>query len=166
MLEIRGDHDVERWMQGNLEQMADNLLDPATVEVRASSSAEDHAARAALDGLQATAWLCAAEAEDPVLKLGWSRPVRANRIVLFPADSNMLHAGHHDRVQRVAVTINRQRTEVNCAEDPLAATVIDLGKTRVIRSVEIQILQREAGTRHPGQAGFAEVALQLTGKKR
>ncbi len=171
VLEIRADHDVERWMQGNLEQMANdhmanNLLDQASVKIGASSSAEDHAARAALDGLHATAWLCAAKAKDPKLTLEWSKSVRANRIVLFPVNSNMLNAGHYDQVQRVAVTINRRRTEVNCPEDALAATVIDLGRTRAIRSVEIQILQREAGTKHPGLAGFSEVALQLSGKKR
>jgi hypothetical protein len=44
--------------------------------------------------------------------------------------------------------------------------VIDFGSSRAIRSVEIQILQRRPGTKHPGLAGFSEVALQLTGKKR
>lgn len=166
VLEIRADHDVERWMQGNLDRMANNLLDQTSVTIGASSSAKDHAARAALDGLHSTAWICAAKAKDPKLKLGWSKPLRANRIVLFPVNSNMLNAGHHDQIQRVAVTVNRRRTEMSCPEDPLAATVIDLGTTRVIRSVEIQILQRRPGTKHPGLAGFSEVALQLTSKKR
>lgn len=165
-LEIHADHDVERWMQGNLEQMATNALDEKSVMIAASSSAAGHAARAALDGLHATAWVCAAEAKDPKLELRWRKPVRANRIVLYPANSNMLNAGHYDQVQRVAVTINRRRTEVSCPKDPLAATVIDFGSSRAIRSVEIQILQRRPGTKHPGLAGFSEVALQLTGKKR
>ena len=166
VLEIRADHDVERWMQGNLDRMADNLLNDTSVQLGASSSAKDHSARAALDGLHATAWVCAAKAQNPKLKLGWRRPVRANRVVLFPADSNMLNAGYYDQIQRVAITINRRRTEVSCPNDPLAAIVIDLGSTRVIRAIEIQILQRKPGTKHPGQAGFSEVALQLTGKKR
>ena len=163
-LEITADHDVERWMQDNLEQVADNLLDEVAVEISASRSAEDHAARAALDGLQATAWLCPAKARDPKLTLQWSKPIRANRVVLFPADSNMLQAGHHDQVERLAVTVNRRRIEVTCPKDPLAATVIDLDKTRLVRSIEIQILQRRAGSQQPGMAGFAEVALQLSRK--
>ncbi len=166
VLEIRADHDVERWMQGNLDRMADNLLNHTSVQLGASSSAKDHSARAALDGLHATAWVCAAKAKNPKLKLGWRKPVRANRVVLFPADSNMLNAGYYDQIQRVAITINRRRTEVTCPNDPLAAIVVDLGSTRVVRSIEIQILQRKPGTKHPGQAGFSEVALQLTGKKR
>ena len=163
-LEIRADHDVERWMQDNLDQMATNVLDEKSVMITASSAAEDHAARAALDRLHATAWVCAAEAKAPTLELRWRKPVRANRIVLYPANSNMLDAGHYDQVQRVAVTINRRRTEVACPEDPLAPTIIDFGNTRAVRSLEIEILQRRPGTKHPGQAGFSEVALQLTSK--
>jgi hypothetical protein len=146
--------------------MANNLLDRVAVKIGASSSAKDHAARAALDGLHSTAWVCAAKAKNPKLSLGWRKPVRANRVVLFPADSNMLNAGYYDQIQRVAVTINRRRTEITGPKDPLAAIVIDLGSTRVVRSIEIQILQRKPGTKHPGQAGFSEVALQLTDKKR
>jgi len=166
VLEIRADHDVERWMQNNLEQMAQNLLAERSVTIAATSAAKDHAARAALDGLQATAWVCAANAETPKLTLRWTKPARANRVVLYPADSNMLTAGQYDRVQRLAVTINRRRTEVSCPEDPLAATVIDLGNSRTIRSIEVEILQRSPGTTHPGQAGFSEVALQRIGKRR
>ena len=164
VLEVRADHDVEQWMQDNLDQMTANALDETSVTITASSSAEDHAARAALDHLHATAWVCAARAKNPKLELRWRKPVRADRLVLYPASSNMPNAEHFDQVQRIAVTINSRRIEVTCPEDPLAPTIIDFGSNRAVRAIEIQILQRRPGTKHPGQAGFSEVALQLAGK--
>ena len=162
-LEVRADHDVEKWMRDNLDQMTANVLDGTSVTITASSSAADHPARAALDHLHATAWICAARAKNPKLELRWRKPVRADRIVLYPASSNMPNAEHFDQVQRIAVTINSRRTEVICPEDPLAPTIIGFGSNRAVRAIEIQILQRRPGTKHPGLAGFSEVALQLAG---
>jgi hypothetical protein len=69
-------------------------------ETGATSSAKDHAARAALDGLDATAWLCEPSESKPSLKLGWNKPIRANRVVLFPADCRLPDSGRHDHVRR------------------------------------------------------------------
>ena len=153
---------LEPWMLDHAHFDAVNLLRTTPVRVRASSERGDRAkADRAVDGLEASRWLCKADDRNPVLTLELRRPVWADTVVLCQADSYPAELGRHPRVTRVGLRWNgsKKTTEFVLDSDGMRPCVLELPKRTRIRELVIQILDYEAGSEFATEAGFAEVGL-------
>ncbi|MDP6930625.1 MAG: hypothetical protein QF412_13090, partial [Planctomycetota bacterium] len=162
-LSVQATRDPRVWMAKNLTSRGKNLLTVVKVSASSSSAQETHGADMAIDGREATPWLCAPEDAHPSLKVSLDKSVRADRLWLSPADSNLLAQGHHDQITGIEVVVNgRFKIEAKVSiEDPLLPITVLLGKKLRISDVEIKITDRRPGSFSPGVVGFSEIRLQL-----
>ena len=122
-----------------------------------------HTANHAVDGLEATRWLCAADDAQPTLTLELRSTLRANTVLLSPAASALSERGSFDAITRVEISINdgEELHTVDLDGDELACTVVVLNRQRRIDTLVVRVLARRPAAAEPGRAGFAEVALEL-----
>jgi len=168
---------LEDWMIDYSESGRKNLL--TTVEVSADVSsdrnrgkhankekeAEARAKEAAnvLDGYEFTNWACAADDATPTLTVRLSRPVRARKILLSPAGSNLFDIKSYDRIVKARVTINGEDDEAQellFPKDSFQKGVIEFRKAEKIRSFKVEIIERVQQDGNHGRAGFSEVSLE------
>jgi len=168
----------EDWMMEYSEAGGKNLL--STVEVSATVSSErnrgrhggdnakEEEARAKeaanlLDGYEFTNWACAADDPNPTLTIRLARPVRARKILLSPAGSNLFDVKSYDRIVKAKVTINGdddEAHEILFPEDNFQKGVLEFRKAEKIRSFRVEILERVQQDRNHGMAGFSEVSVE------
>ena len=96
------------------------------------------------------------------------RAVKADTLVLTQPDGSEHERGKHDRTTKVRVRINGSKTPVESAlpDDELMPAAIPLGSALPVKKIEIEILERVKGSAWPGNAGFAEIALENRAKER
>jgi hypothetical protein len=141
----------------------ENLLD--AVPAHASSSSEfnpDRSPAKAVDGCEATAWVCATDEREPWIQLVFEKPLRAATLVAAPVDASICCEGRHDMATRLRVRVNREEAfDVGMSEqDPLMPWVIAFDKPKRVRSLRIQILERRPGGADRGRVGFSEIELR------
>jgi hypothetical protein len=153
---------LEPWMLEHARIASANLFATNGVRARASSTrGEWVTADRAVDGLEASRWLCEAGDPHPTLTLELRRPAWAGTLVLCQADSHTAELGRHPRVKRVAVRINgaKQATEYELDSDVLRPSVLALPRRMRVRELELKILEFEPGREFASEAGFSEVGL-------
>ncbi len=154
---------LEPWMLDHAGVDERNLL--RGVEVTATASSEQGGwctAGRAIDGYEASRWLCKAGDGSPTLRLELRRPVWAEALLLTQADSHPAEVGRHARVTRIGYRLNGDRDLVEVAlgeEDVLLPVEVPLEKRTRVRDLELVILDFEPGSEFKGEAGFAEVGL-------
>ena len=138
-----------------------NLLTGAQVSARASSRwADTWAPELACDGLESTAWLCAADDRAPFLELDLGRGQRAQVIVVGSIGSSRERAREFDRLRSVEVLVNgKDRYPLTFDADPRRAARLVLPKRIRVRTLRIEELVREPGSKYHGGCGLSEVAL-------
>jgi len=151
----------EAWMDAAAKLRSANLLLGRGATASASSTwGSGWAAGNAIDGLESTAWLCAAEDAAPRLAIELRSGVRADAVVLGAAGSSHLRARELDRIRRVELVLDGDAPiEVELDSDPRRPAIVELGKRRRVRRLEIAILEAEPGAKYPGSRGLSEVAL-------
>jgi hypothetical protein len=152
----------ERWMDEYAQQGAENLLPKVKVEVKASSQhCDSHKPGHVADGLQSTAWATKEDDPAPSITLELRPPVKANTIVFSGVNLNESGAGEHDRPTQLRVRINRAKDAllVELAATDLEKPLLELPKVMTVRQLDIEIVDRVAGTKHPGAVGFSEIEL-------
>jgi len=163
-LAVRVDALLEGWMLDYPGDSERNLgLDQRKTAGGSSKRVDAEAAAAAFDGLQGTAWICAATDAAPELSVRFKKGVRCDRIVLSHASSKELWRNHFDRATRVSVALGTKREPIEYELDPdeERKSVLELPRTSKISELVIRVLEREPGTKHPGCVGFAEVELRM-----
>ena len=167
----------EDWMLEYSEAGSNNML--STVEASAKVSSErnrgKHAdlqkqeealakeAAATIDGFEHSHWLCAPDDTHPSLTVRLARPIRARRLLLSPAGSNLAELKSFDKILRASVIINGKDDEpyeVTFPKDNFQKGVLELKKAVKIRSFKVEILERVKQDRNHGMAGFSEVSLE------
>jgi len=116
-----------------------------------------------LDGYEFTNWACAADDPTPTLTVRLARPVRARKILLSPAGSNLFDVKSYDRIVKARVTINGEddeAQEILFPKDTFQKGVIEFRKAEKIRSFKVEILERVNQDRNHGITGFSEVSLE------
>lgn len=162
-LELEVSGVLEAWMLEHAGVDDLNLL--RGVEVSATASSEQGAwctAARAIDGYEASRWLCKAGDARPTLQVELRRPVWAESLYLTQADSHSAEAGRHARVTRVGYRLNgdSELVEVDLSgADLLRPQVIAFEKRTRVRDLELVILDFEPGSEFKGEPGFAEVGL-------
>jgi hypothetical protein len=140
-----------------------NLLASSRIaQASASSSNNDgQSAARACDGLQGTTWLSAKGDATPTLTLELERPVRATRLVLSSANTELRHSRAHDRATVIEVRINRDSDVLRfeLETDDRQKSILELPPGKQLRRLEIRVVERLVGERWPGHVGFAEVEL-------
>ena len=162
--EVRVDEVTEPWMLEYARAGAENLLEPGRVEASASSSRGGGEAPAkAADGFHGTAWVCRPDDGEPWLVLELDRAVRIERVLLSQVGGTGKQRGEFDRITRVSLRLGQSKEvhEITLEEDVRKKTVFELPRRTRVGRIELRILARERGSRHPGAAGFAEI--ELTG---
>ncbi|MDE0892950.1 MAG: hypothetical protein OSB14_12265, partial [Planctomycetota bacterium] len=120
-------------------------------------------AKHTIDGFEFTSWVAAADDAKPTLTLRFARPLRAKRILLSPAGSNVFEDDSFDRIVRAQVIINgkdKEPYEVIFPEDTLQKGVLQLPKVVKIRSIQIEIIERVKQAENHGKCGLSEVSIE------
>jgi len=138
-----------------------NLVRASETKAQASSQASDSPASAAVDGRESSAWTCAPEDKTPSLTLEFERPLKANQISFSLLGGRQESRGQWDRATKLELRINKMDSalSVTLDSDESKTTQYELGRQIAIRSLEIKIVERAIGTKHPGRVGFNEIAL-------
>ena len=141
-----------------------NLLLDARSEVQASSILNDKCSAArAVDGRLTSGWICSDHDTAPAIELKLARALRVNRLVLSHAvaDGDQKRS---TRAWKVRLTTNDKGVGEVFEMDlhPDRKTVFELGKSRSIRSLRLEILERAEIDLVRGGCGFGEIELQLT----
>ena len=110
-----------------------------------------------------TAWVCRPDDGEPWLVLELDRAVRIERVLLSQVGGTGKQRGEFDRITRVSLRLGQSKEvhEITLEEDVRKKTVFELPRRTRVGRIELRILARERGSRHPGAAGFAEI--ELTG---
>jgi len=146
-----------------------NLVRKEETKATASTQAGDGQASWACDARESSCWTTLPEDKQPWISFEFEKPLRANQVALSGLGGRKSTLGDWDRATRVELRLNKadQGITLNLAEDELVKTIVELPKTGMVRSLEVRILERVTGAKHPGRVGFAEVELyfQQSGKR-
>lgn len=151
-----------RWFQERALLQERSMLWPqAQAQAKASSTlTPTYPPAFAIDGLQATAWLCTKDEKQPTLQINLARPMKASAVLLSPPDASLANRGRCDQVQDVIVIVNRKQVfEATFAKDGLSELVVPFAKPLTVRHLEIKLVSRAQGKQLRGHAGLAEVTL-------
>jgi hypothetical protein len=160
---VFSDGTLQPWMKRAASARERNLLLQQPVTATATSVNVDGQEPAkAVDGIEATVWVCKDIDNDPALTLEWAKPIKADELVLCGACSRRQDLGKYDRIRRVAVRLNKDKEaiDVEMEKDELQPTVVALPKGAQVKKIEIRIVEREPGGTWRGHCGFTEVALE------
>lgn len=138
-----------------------NLLLGAGVEATASSTLAGWGPARAVDGLLALGWLSNDGDAHPSLSLVLARPVRANRIQLLPTVTD--DPARTARIARFELSIDRGEPQV-LVMDPsdTSKTAWAFSTARMVRRIDLRVLDRTPGRVGLDAVGWAEIELQLT----
>jgi hypothetical protein len=151
------------WMIAAATASKRDLLVGAHATVTTSS---DHAPTEnggkACDGVQSTRWLCGEADASPWIVIEVQKSLTCDRLVLSGACLSPDEIGRFDRIEQVAVRVNRDKepTLVDLVPDELEPTVYTFEKPVSVSRLEIRVTKRTSGKEAKSQAGFAEIALE------
>lgn len=163
-LKVRVDAVMTKGMAGVQEDFGMNQLRKTRVKAEASSAIGGKVAAHAVDGTSAYGWACANDDAAPWIEISPSRPQRGNTLALTPIYRGASSRGDWGKPTRIALRINGKRAgEFDLDPDLYGKSYVPLKKRITVRSIRIEILGRQKGTRggEENVAGFAEVELQL-----
>lgn len=150
------------WMELAAQARSRNLLQGMSPAVTTSSRDGGHGVgAAALDGFEATRWVCAENDPTPTLTVQLPRAVKANNLVLGPAQNTAARRGEFARITKLSVRVNKDKEPlvIEVRGDELEPIVHRFAKETAISRLEIKILGRENG-RAGARAGFSEIHLE------
>lgn len=151
------------WMKDELDARDRNVLVGIPLIATASSFNKAHPAEGALDGRQATRWVCDAKDEKPTLTVRLSRFVDADRFVFEQSAASSFEKGMFDDIRKLRLTLNeRDAFEVTMADDTLEPTVFDLPRKFKVKRIDVEVVERTPGWAWPGQAGLTELRCERT----
>ncbi len=135
-----------------------NLIDRAS-KVEASSNEAN--ARFAIDGIFATRWLSEPQDKQPEFSIQLKQPKRASTLLLCQAARRHDERRSFDRASKLSIRINRQKEPliVDAPESILTPIRIELEEPLLVRTLDIQVIERKEGTHADGQLGFSEIAI-------
>ena len=102
---------------------------------------------------------------EPVLRLDFDRPLRANTLVLEQAATRPKDRYSFDLVRAVELRFPGSKQAPRRYEmptDPFLPGFVDLPEGLALRQLEIAILETEDGGSADGVAGFAEVGFRVS----
>jgi len=143
---------------------ARNLLAGRAVTARASSMFDEGSWRPefAVENCRARAWLSANEDVAPWLEIEIGRRgVKASRLLLSHPEHQPPHLQARVRVVEVFVNGAKEGILVTMDPNPLRKTVVDLGRARMLRKLELRVREIAGGRESLLAVGFGEVELQL-----
>ncbi len=156
---------LDPWMLDAAGARARNLLHPAGAKASSSSvhGAED--AGRAVDGREDTRWVSAAGDAEPWLLLELPKAVRCDTVVLGQGGGARDLAGRYDRIEEVAVRLNRDKEPlaVTLPEDELQPAILTLAKLQSVSRIEIRVTRRSTGGEWKGHVALTEVGLERRG---
>ena len=139
------------------EDMKKNLLRPGDVHGSASSQIGGEEAQKAVDGAHATRWRCVGNDAAPKLKLSLARPIRGRRVALSHGLAKPMYR-EHPRVLRGELILNgRDTISFQMDPDVMTKTMIDLGRSHRIRTLELKVIDVMDGLVGSSAVGFSEV---------
>jgi hypothetical protein len=139
------------------EQTKNNLLRGAQVHASASSQIGGEEASRAVDGHYSTRWHCAIHDNTPSLKLSLGRPIRGRKIMFSHAWPRPKYVDSPRPLRGELIINGRQTIRWEMDPDPMTKTMIDLGKSHRIRSLELRITDTLNAKLGGGAFGFSEV---------
>ena len=133
-------------------------LDISVASASTEANEQNHSAKAALDGKQATRWLANTADAFPWLRIEMREPARANGLRLSPATSALTLVNKYEPLRQVEVLINGEDTyTLGMPIDGVTWGVLTFDKAERVRSIELRIQDRtDVGTK---AVGLAEVEL-------
>ncbi len=144
----------------------DNALLGADFRVTSSSNLNDtRRAAYAVDGKQSTQWISANEDQQHELTIDIERAIRADRLVISPAVSELWKPRAHARPKTIEVRVNKRSWTLELADDPRRRTLLEFERTERVKTIVLRMLERYPGETEVHAAGFAEVELQLDAKR-
>lgn len=163
-LKVRVDAVMTKGMSTIQEDFGKNELRKTSVKAEASSVLGQQTAAQAVDGTGAYGWACANDDSAPWIEVNPSRPQRGNTVALTPIYRGATARGDWGKPTRIALRINGKRAgEFDIDPELYGKTYVALKKRITVRTIRIEILTRQKGSRggEENVAGFAEVELQL-----
>jgi hypothetical protein len=139
------------------EQTKNNLLRGAQVHASASSQNGVDDASRAVDGHHSTRWHCATNDNTPHLKLSLGRPIRGRKIMFSHAWPRPKYVDSPRPFRGQLIINGRDTIPWEMDPDPMTKTLIDLGKSHRIRSLELRITDTLNAKLGNGAFGFSEV---------
>ena len=139
------------------EQAKNNLLRGAEVHASGSTQIAGEEASRAVDGNYSTRWHCATNDKAPLLKLSLGRPIRGRKIVFSHAWPRPKYAESARPLRGQLIINGRDTISWEMDPDPMTKTVIDLGKSHRIRTLEFRITDTLNARIGAGAFGFSEV---------
>lgn len=133
-------------------------LDVSVVSASTEENEQNHSAKAAMDGKQATRWLAKKADAFPYLRIELREPVRANALRLSPATSALTLVDQYESLQQVEVILNGEDTfTLGMPVDGVTWGILTFERTQRVRSLELRLRDRTAvGAK---AIGLAEVEL-------
>ncbi|MCA8975751.1 MAG: hypothetical protein KDC98_13600 [Planctomycetes bacterium] len=156
-MEVRIRDVIEPWMRSLAEMQRNNALAGIAITATASSNATQ--ARQAVDGMIHTHWLGDAADEAPTLSFEFAESVKARSLTLTQPLQRAEDAERIGVITRLELTCNRDKNPivVDMDPNPLAATVVELPRTRQLRLLSLRVVGRSGKAALP--VGFAEIVL-------
>jgi hypothetical protein len=113
------------------------------------------------DGKQSTAWLSAPEDGQPSITIVPSSQIKMSRLVLSHHNPNLKNQNLRlpSKLRLILNGASKKPIMVDVDPDPLRKTVVDFGKTRKVKRIEIVIVEAASGELTQGSLGFAEIEL-------
>jgi len=139
------------------EQAKNNLLRGAEVHASGSTQIAGEEASRAVDGHYSTRWHCATNDKAPLLKLSLGRPIRGRKIVFSHAWPRPKYSESPRPLRGQLIINGRDTISWEMDPDPMTKTVIDLGKSHRIRTLEFRITDTLNARIGAGAFGFSEV---------
>jgi hypothetical protein len=139
------------------EQAKNNLLRGAEVHASGSTQIAGEEASRAVDGNYSTRWHCATNDKAPLLKISLGRPIRGRKIVFSHAWPRPKYAESPRPLRGQLIINGRDTISWEMDPDPMTKTVIDLGKSHRIRTLEFRITDTLNARIGAGAFGFSEV---------
>ncbi len=157
-MEVRIRDVFEPWMQELAEMQRDNELKGMKVTVTVSSREKE--APRVVDGMTHTHWLCDPEDESPTVTLEFEEPVRVRRLVLTQPLQKREDLRRMGLIRRLEVQWNDSKSTefIELHPNPLAATEYELKRTKRVRKLTLQVVDRGGKPGLP--VGFSEIVVE------
>jgi hypothetical protein len=162
-LKVRSDGVVMPWMLECARSGSRNLIDAENVaKLTPSSEHNDDKASRAFDGLQSRRWVTKQGDQSPTLIIEFTRPIKADTLVLSQGAAAADEQGRYDLIRSVSVRLNREKEPLQAAlqADEARPSAIDLGRVLSISRLEFRVLERVAGKQWAGHVSVCELALE------
>lgn len=151
------------WLAAYALDPSRNLLRSTRVEARASSEFDGNWTPGhAVDDRAGTGWLTKADDSERRLTLELAKPVKADRILLSHARTDLHADDDCARARTVELYVNRRKTPVMIELDPNVQrkTEYVFERSEAVRSLEIVVVDVLPGRRWVSSVGFSEVELR------